>query len=143
MAEVNELSAFDYLTFAMRELCAAAAQTAAYPSWDDKFARKEVREVWTDAEAPMRRKRHRRVTVAELRAFTDDQRHTLGIGNWDETLRVLPLWMFNYVADGETLTSIDGSTSIKGKDDIDLDVRFGCIAFGFRPTTDGAKSATE
>lgn len=140
MSDVSALTAFDYLTFAMRELCATAAMTAAYPSWDDKFSRKEVREVWNDDAAPMRKKRHRRVTMDELRSFTDDQRHTLGIGNWDAGLRVIPLWMWNYIADGETVTSIDGSTAVKGQDEIDLDVRFGCIAYGF-PTSTKAQEA--
>jgi len=49
----------------------------------------------------------------------------------DGTIRLIPLWAYNYVGDGETLVSIDGSPAVKGKDEIDLDVRFGCIAYGF------------
>jgi hypothetical protein len=44
---------------------------------------------------------------------------------------LIPLWAFNYIADGEVLTCIDGTTAIFGKDKVDNDVRFGCIAHGF------------
>lgn len=37
---------------------------------------------------------------------------------------------FQRIPDGTELTCIDGSTSIKGKDEIDDDVRFGHMAFG-------------
>lgn len=121
----------DYLSSVLTELATAAAMGAAYPSWKDDFARKEVREVWTDQGALLRRARYRRVTVAELDQMTPEARMRLGFGHWDEKLTVIPLWVFNYIADGEVLTCIDGSQSVKGRDEIDLDVRFGCITYGF------------
>jgi len=127
---------YEFLQSVMKELCTAAACGAAYPSWPDDFARKELREVWGDALGPTRKQRMRRVTIAELQSLDKDQRWALGIGNWDESLRVIPLWMWNYIADGETLTCIDGTTAIKGAAEIDLDVRFGCIAHGFKETSE-------
>lgn len=122
-----------YLRNVLCEIACVGAMTAAYPSWTDDFSRKELREVWTDAEAPLRHERRRRVTVADLRTLTDDERYMLGFGQWDETLYVVPLWAYNYIADGEILISILGNEVVKGRDKIDLDQRFGCIAFGWRP----------
>jgi hypothetical protein len=47
-----------------------------------------------------------------------------------------PLWLltpeeFALVPDGSVLVCINGSTSTKGVDNIDLDTRFGLIAHGF------------
>ena len=54
---------------------------------------------------------------------------------WDEDND--PLWLltpeeFNLLPDGLELESISGSKSIKGKDIIDDDTRFGCIAYRVR-----------
>ena len=38
---------------------------------------------------------------------------------------------FVQLPDGTELTSIRGEKKIKGKDDIDQDIRFGYLAFGF------------
>ncbi len=127
-----EQTAAEFLRSVLRETATTAAQTAAYPSWSDEYSRKEIRECWADQDAPLRKQRQRRVTVAELLAAPRMTLLDLGFGNWDGELMVIPLWAFNYIADGETLTAIDGDTVVKGTDPIDLDVRGGCIAFGFK-----------
>ena len=122
----------EFMQSVLKEIATRASMGAAYEkNWDADFARKEVVEAWKDTPGSMRKARHRKVTVAELEAIPVATLRSLGFGAWDEKLTVIPLWAWNYIADGETLTCIDGSQSVKGKDDIDLDVRFGCIAFGF------------
>jgi hypothetical protein len=49
---------------------------------------------------------------------------------WDEKLFLFTIDEYNQLPDGIELTCIDGKTSIKGKDDIDLDTRFGHLAYG-------------
>ena len=49
---------------------------------------------------------------------------------WDERLWLLTPEEYNELADGVKLECIDGQYYTKGSDYIDLDVRFGCIAFG-------------
>lgn len=49
---------------------------------------------------------------------------------WNEELYLFTPDEFNQLPDGTVLTSIDGETSIKGIDDIDMDTRFGHIAYG-------------
>jgi len=126
-----EMTDFEFLQSVMKELCCAAAMGAAYESWDDDFARKEVREVWADGERSMRRVRARKVAVADLKSFTNEQLFALGFGRWDDKLRLIPLWAWNYIPDGESLTSISGEIIVKGSQHDDLDVRFGCVAYGF------------
>jgi uncharacterized protein YbcI len=49
---------------------------------------------------------------------------------WDEKLWLFTIDEFNKLPDGIELTSIIGEKVIKGVDDIDLDTRGKCIAFG-------------
>ena len=50
----------------------------------------------------------------------------------DDVLHLLTLAEYERVPDGATLISIGNKMKVKGRDDIDLDTRFGCIAWGFR-----------
>lgn len=125
------MSAFEKLNAVLLELANSAAQGCAYEKWPDEFCRKENKEVWTDAKGPMRRPREYRFTVEELKNIPRSQLEQLGFRPWDGNYYVIPLWAFNYIADGEKLICIDNSEAVKGTDEIDLDQRFGCIAFGF------------
>ena len=49
---------------------------------------------------------------------------------WNEKLWLFTIDEFNKLPDGIELTCIDGEKVIKGVDDIDLDTRGTCIAFG-------------
>ena len=49
---------------------------------------------------------------------------------WDDKLWLLTVAEFNQIPDGTELTCIDGTTAIKGQDEIDTDTRFGHIAYG-------------
>jgi len=50
----------------------------------------------------------------------------------DEDLYLFTPEEYEQLPDGCELTSIDGSTEVKGKDYIDMDTRFGHIAFGVK-----------
>ena len=49
---------------------------------------------------------------------------------WDEKLCLFTPEEFEQLPDGTELTSISGDTKVKGKDYIDMDTRFGHIAYG-------------
>ena len=51
---------------------------------------------------------------------------------WDEKLCLFTPEEFEQLPDGTELTSIGGDTKVKGKDKIDMDTRFGHIAYGVR-----------
>jgi len=125
----NKVTLENYLAHIQLCLLAEAAEGAAYESWTDAFARKQIRDVWKGKETGTL---SRRITIEELRAADPVALTRLGFGRWDENQWLVPLWVFNYIQDGEELISITDESGIKGKDDIDLDVRFGCIAWGWK-----------
>jgi hypothetical protein len=49
---------------------------------------------------------------------------------WNDTLWLLTEYEFSKLPDGFVLTCIDNTTVIKGKDYIDMDIRFGHTAYG-------------
>lgn len=126
MKQDNQVSTVEYLHNLQNVFASRAAQGAAYHSWSDKFAREEVLEFWLNKEGA------RRLSKNDILSVNRTQLWELGFGNWDGKLILIPLWVYNYIADGEILTSISGEEKIKGQDNIDLDVRFGCIASGFK-----------
>lgn len=120
----------------MRELATSAAMGCAYPKWtDEDYKHKHNMGVWKNTRDGMRQIRQLSLTAADIFALSEDELNSLGFGKWDETgLRLIPLYIWNYIADGEILHCIDGGTEIKGSNEIDLDVRFGAIAYGFLPS---------
>lgn len=49
---------------------------------------------------------------------------------WNDKLWLLTKEEFTELSDGVKLQCIEGTFAIKGKDYIDQDTRFGCIAYG-------------
>jgi len=98
------------------------AQAFEYDGWGDDFKLKQIREAYD---------KFCEDQDIDFTKFTKDELFELGFSSWDENLIVMPLWAYHICKDGLTLTSIDGDTAVKGKSDIDTDVRFGCIAWGF------------
>lgn len=69
----------------------------------------------------------------DIDKLTVDELLELGFRLWDEdagALYLIPLGLYTSLPDGTVLTSIFGDTKIKGDDLIDLDTRFGVIAWG-------------
>lgn len=131
--KIAELSTADYLTAVSRRILTTAAMSAAYSHWADDFSRREVRETWDDSG---RLPWARRIQIQDLDALSDGDLQRLGFAIWEDGHWLIPLWAWNYIADGERVISISGNEAIKGSDEIDLDVRGGCIAWGWkRPTT--------
>ena len=65
----------------------------------------------------------------------------LGFSKWDENeLMLIPLWCFDLIPDGTELISISGDKKIKGKDEIDLDIRLRRTAYGFYPKIEHLKT---
>lgn len=50
--------------------------------------------------------------------------------NWDNNLWLLTKNEFSQLPDGTELTCIDGTTAVKGQDNIDMDTRYNHIAYG-------------
>lgn len=129
---MTERSVFDKLNSLLLSFVSEAAQASAYTKWDDAFSRRTIRDIWADNAGPLRKKVGWKFTAEDLRTMSIDQLNTLGFRNWDDSgLRLIPLWVWNYIADGEELTSISKEKKLKIADESDLDTRGGCVAYGF------------
>lgn len=69
------------------------------------------------------------LTKEEFDKEVKNQRNTLG-------LRLIPLYLYPSLPVGITLTSIDGEEKVFDGSNIDIDIRFGCIAWGIKPKND-------
>ncbi len=115
-----------FLFGVLRKIATQASMGAAYEQWTDEFSRKKVREVWGNKQGK------RFLSKEEIMGINRSSLWTLGFANWDGKLVLIPLWAFHCIAPGEEVVSISGETKVIGKDEIDLDVRGGCIALGFK-----------
>lgn len=121
--------AVEALTMMLRQLAGRAAAGAAYEGYTPKFVKSEVTAAWlnlSDETAP-------KLTLADLSVLSHKVLESFGFILWEKStgLRLIPLWALNMISDGEELTSISGRKVIVGEDDIDLDTRGGCVAWGF------------
>lgn len=68
--------------------------------------------------------------VIDFSKYSINELVLFGFGNFDGNLLLVPEKLFKYVKSGSELISINGSKKIVGVDYIDLDTRFGCLAYG-------------
>ena len=110
------------------QIMSRMAQSHQYDSWSDEFARKESGEALASLQKKVKEE-------VDLASFTDAELKSLGFKYWSEecAMRLVPLWAVKALRDGTRLWAIDGELAIVGKDEIDDDVRFGCIAYGLIP----------
>ena len=96
-----------------------------YSNWDDRFSREEVVKHLTNMQKTVKK-------LIDLNDLSKYQLTALGFSPWSESSPVMlvPLHLFPVLRDGTKLTCIDGEEFVVGKDEIDNDIRFGCIAYG-------------
>lgn len=109
---------------------AIASQCAAY-SWDSDFIKSELDKEWRGVPRHGNRV-FIKLEIDDLRLLTKDELYAFGFGNWSDDLVLIPLWARHVIANGEIVYDIFGEEYILGVDKIDLDVRFGCLAYGFK-----------
>ena len=69
------------------------------------------------------------LTKEEFDKRVADEKNTLG-------LRLIPLYLYPSLPVGITLTSIGGEEIVFDGSNIDIDTRFGCLAWGIKPKKD-------
>jgi hypothetical protein len=73
--------------------------------------------------------------LIDMKTLTKADAYELGFTKWEEEqpdFLLIPIWLYDAIPDGTEIYSFTGEKRIKGKDEIDLDVRFGCIAYGIK-----------
>jgi len=127
METEKQLTTYEKLTGLRRIIVNRAAEVMNYTNWSDDFAAKQIREI---PALDRLREHFGEINIAELTAAQMDE---LGFGRWDDSgLRLIPLWMFQFLPAEIKTTNIEGATTLK-KADMDNDHRFGCLAYGVFP----------
>lgn len=67
---------------------------------------------------------------ADYRTLSMDDLVSLGFGRWDDRLALIPGDWHSALPNGLELVCIDGQPAVVGRDYIDDDIRFGCLAYG-------------
>lgn len=137
------------------------SESTTYESWSDEFSRKDVKNAmsvflkelkkhidwenltheecnalrfgrWqsdTDVEEEIsylaKELIERKITIQEYEKKVEEQRNTLGI-------RLLPLYILPILPIGTKLVNISGKEIIYDGNNVDKDIRFGCIAYGIK-----------
>ncbi len=72
----------------------------------------------------------------DLNKLSSEEAKLLGFKKWDSSgLMLIPLYLTDCIKDGSVVHCIDGEQCVWGVDEIDKDERFGCIAYGFYPSS--------
>jgi len=101
--------------------------------WSRTFRCTEIDSVVKNQTDSIWSKKNPTYSIEELATVPIEDLVNLGFFRWTKTsqLLLLPLWVWHYVKDGETLYSIMGETVIKN-DMLSLDDRNGLVAYGFQ-----------
>jgi len=110
--------------YLMGKALANISQVKEYKNWSNEFCRNEVEEYMKNFENALK--------DIDFTKFTKEELYNVGCSPYDDKLICIPIWLYNVLPDGVDLYSIFGGQYIKGKDDIDKDIRFGCMAYGFK-----------
>ena len=112
------------------EMTTLAAMSVAYPNWDAAAARQRLNEIWHDIPSKERPAYNQRISIDGLRSASIEDLLSLGFMPLDD-LMLIPLWVYNYIADGQTLVQVNGKQVQKRYGAQDMETKYGCIAFGF------------
>jgi hypothetical protein len=137
---MENMTTYEVCRWIRKAIVNRAAQVMAYASWSDEFATQEIRDF------PKNVRDNETDKLGEGEVFqsafgiqpsdlTDDEMLELGFGKWEEgnPIRLIPLYLFPFLADEMEIEDINGEKSIMKKSDMDNDQRFGCLAYGVIP----------
>lgn len=101
------------------------AESYTYP-WSDAFKAKELKNNFDKFYESAKK------LDLDLDKLTVDELQEMRFRKWDDesNLWLIPLWFVPLLPVGIELTTIFGNKVTYTGDNIDLDIRFGCIAFG-------------
>jgi len=112
-------------------LLTRAAEVVTYPSWSDEFCVKHLRELAADLI-----ERHPELELDKIQPceLTSTECDELRFGTWsaENPMRMIPLWLYPFLADDVRVACIDGS-AMMCKQTMDNDHRGGWLAYGILP----------
>ena len=112
----------------------SAAQCVTYNTWSNESKARQLQEAfdtfYTSAKNNLK---------IDLKEMTIDELKEMRFCRWSDEkpgLWLIPLWFVPLLPIGIELTDIFGKTVIYDGNNIDLDVRYGCIAYGIIKKSD-------
>ena len=114
-----------------------AAEVVTYLNWDAEFVAKHMRE---QAAELIDRNPELKLNAIQPCELTSNECDELRFGRWskEDSMRLIPLWLFPFLADDIKVVCIDGSETIS-KQKMDNDHRGGYLAYGIVPANHAAE----
>lgn len=124
--ERNGLEMIDNMRRAAVILMSKIQMGISYSGWSKEFANDEIVGDYRHVKDMLKEK------IGDVLSLSVDELLAIGFikGGDDSDLYLIPLWVYDFIPEGTELITIFGITKTKGKDDIDLDTRFGCMSYG-------------
>lgn len=101
------------------------SQITQYKNWSNDCKSEKLEEVLEEMSKVMKSK-------IDFNDITVEDAKLLRFRKWKGNLYLIPLYLLSALPDGLVVYSILGDKKIIGKDYIDNDIRFGCIAYGIK-----------
>lgn len=129
---------FSFICTVQMEMLANAGMMSSMDVYTDTYARDRTKAIWLDIEDDFRLSYGRKIKIKQLE--TIDYQRLLELGFRPNvagpgSMLLIPLWLINYIADGETLMRPtdggDDTSVIKVTDDFDFTPFSGCVSYGF------------
>ena len=129
MNQQKQFSVVEKLFIIMAWKVNGMSQGAAYEGWSDAHARKSAREYWTNS---TRQLQGWTFGIDDLQQVSVRDLKFLGFRQWDaDDSMLLPLWLYPHMVKSEQWFNIRGNP-VELCNEIDLEIRGGCIACWFR-----------
>lgn len=111
-----------------------SAEVMVYNSWSDSFAAKQLRDFPKELNSTENGCKYFDIDPCDL---TEPEMSDLGFGFWQagNPMRLIPLWLYPFLAEEFPTECIDGETALMKKSELNTDSRFGCLAYGVLPKT--------
>lgn len=126
------MTTFERCQTIRRMLVIRAAEVMAYKNWGDDFAAKQIRNF---PEELMEQNSGPDLFGIQPADLTEAEMVDLGFRRWSEEtpMRLIPLWLFPFLAEEIETECINGEKKILKKADMYIGNRFGCLAYAVIP----------
>jgi hypothetical protein len=127
----EQLTTFEKVKAIRRSLLTRVGESLSYESWSNDFRLTNIQDIHKTLKKWEEESGSFKIDPTDL---SFEEMIELGFGSWSEEspMRLIPIWLFPFLADEFESESISGSKHSK-LSEIDNDHRFGCLTYGVVP----------
>lgn len=128
---MTELTTFEKAKAIKKTLLRLVGESLTYETWSDDFKLSNIKSINKTLETWSKEYGTFKINPNDL---SEKEINELEFGKWsdDSLVRLIPIWLYPFLADEFESISISGSKHLK-LSDIDNDHRFGYLAYGVIP----------